>query len=218
MTPRLWFVRLGHGLFAALLALAMAHPAGACTARAVPASVLGKQLGITEEGSLAQAWSCTDAGGEHVLTISRVASSDRGQGTQLLFVKRTRTATGWRKAWQARDFVAEPMASAPGPELVMMKDVDSDGLADIFIAYALPRPTAASDEGKLLIYYKDHKYAIRGAIARTPDDFGSRKLDPAFGTLPQPLQLQALKLWDQLSLPPRTTAGWGKPVQALSRR
>lgn len=175
--------------------------AHACTARALPAAMLGPQMGLSTPGEVTQAWSCKDARGDHVLVVSHQATGSKPQGTELLFTKRTRTAAGWKKDWQARDYLSEPPSSASNPEVVLMKDADGDGLADVFIGYALPRPTAASDEGKLLVYYKDRKYAIRGAIARTPSDFGSRKIDPDFSTLPQAIQTQALQLWDKISTP-----------------
>ncbi len=172
----------------------------ACTARALPLASLNETLGLRTEGHVTQAWACKDASGDHVLMAARLASPNPQLATQLSFVKQTRTPSGWKKDWQARDFLAAT-TNLIAPELMLIKDVDGDSLADVFIAYTLPGPDKTTDEGKLLVFYKDKKYAIRGVIARTPDDFGSRKVSDNFLTLPQPIQAQALQLWDKLSTP-----------------
>jgi hypothetical protein len=192
------------GALAALLAVAAPGVAAACTARALAPDTVPTQWGIAVEGKLTQAWACKDASGEHVVTASQQPASDKQLGTELMFVKFSRNGTAWKKDWQARDYRPDSRLRSPTPELVILKDADGDGVLDVFIAYALPGPGAATDEGKLLVFYKDRKYAIRGAIARTPDDFGSRQISPNFMTLPQPVQTEALKLWDKLSIPQAT--------------
>lgn len=188
-------------LRAALLMLTFWSPSlWACTTRALPTASLNETLGLYTEGRVTQAWACKDASGEHVLMASRQASPDPQFAMQLSFVKHTRTPSGWKKDWQARDFLVTP-PGASMPEIMLIKDVDGDSLADVFIAYTLPGQDKATDEGKLLVFYKDKKYAIRGAIARTPDDFGSRKISPNFLSLPPVVQAQALQLWDKLSAP-----------------
>jgi hypothetical protein len=185
----------------AFLSTLGATQAQACTARALPPATVGSQWGIHAEGRLTQAWLCKDNSGEHVVTASQQAATDKQLGTELIFVKFSRQGSGWKKDWQARDYRPDSLVRQGTPELLVLKDADSDGELDVFIAYTLPGPGAATDEGKLLVYYKDHKYAIRGAVARTPEDFGSRKLSPNFLALPQSVQTEALRLWDKLSAP-----------------
>lgn len=191
----------GVALCAALLLLGAWSPGlHACTSRALPLATLSETLGLHTEGHVTQAWACKDASGDHVLMAARQPSPAPQFATLLTFVKHTRTPSGWKKDWQARDYLAAtniPVA----PELMLIKDVDGDSVADVFISYTLPGQDKATDEGKLLVFYKDKKYAIRGVIARTPDDFGSRKVSDNFLALPQPIQAQALQLWDKLSTP-----------------
>jgi hypothetical protein len=185
-----------------LLALAAPAWAGAsCAPKPLALELVSAQITLAPLEQLTQAWACKDSQGDHIVTASRLPASDKRLGTQLLFVKRTHTGSSWKKDWQARDFLPEsPMTLAP-VEIVTLKDADGDGLAETFIAYALRSPGALLDEGKLLVFYKDQKYAIRGAIPRTPDDFGSRKISPSFLTLPASVQAQALLIWDKLSVP-----------------
>jgi hypothetical protein len=180
------------------------QPAQACTARTLPTKPLASQLDLPKESQITQVWSCKDTSGEQLVVAALAHASGQTHGEELLFLKYTQTSNGWKKNWQARDFLNDATsASLPPTEHVLLQDVDGDGLAEVFIAYSLPGQAAALDEGKLLVYYKDHKYAIRGAIARTPNDFGSRKIPASFLTLPPAIQNQALKLWDKLTTPHR---------------
>lgn len=194
-----------HGAW--LVTLLLPAVALACTSRPQPLSSLTQRLGsLPADSQITQAWSCKDSTGEQLVVASRVATDAHapGRGPSLLFQKFTHTAHGWKRHWQARDFPS-PRAATIGPastsEVIHLGDYDGDGVADILIAYTLPGQPVPPDEGKLLIFYKDQKYAIRGAIARSPGDFGSRKMSSNFASLPQPIQARALQLWERVSTP-----------------
>jgi hypothetical protein len=139
--------------------------------------------------------------GEHLVTVSRVRNPGQ-RATQVLFTQRTRLNGNWKKVWQARDFLVAASDPAQGARnRVLLKDADGDGRMEAYIAYVLPGPSQSVDEGKLLVFSQGRKYAIRGAIPRSPDDFGSRQIGSAFHELPGSVQAQALDLWDQLSKP-----------------
>lgn len=176
--------------------------AKACAPKPWPTGSLLDKLDLPKASQITQAWSCKDRLGEQLVVAARsTGSPNEGAGTtELTFSKYRQTATGWKKDWQARDFLNAPPASM-APELILLGDYDGDGLADVFLAYALPGPPAQSDEGKLLVFYKDQKYAIRGAVAHSPTDFGSRKTSANFLTLPQTIQERAFRLWDKLNSP-----------------
>lgn len=180
------------------------------------------------EGQATQAIACKDAEGEHLFIESRAQpepARGKAQPQVLSFYKFTLGANqSVQRRWQARDFLpaednvrAMPTASARADRFVV-KDIDGDGLAEAFIAYALPGRAGAGSEGKLLVFYKDRKYAIRGAVAQGPDDFASRTLDPSFQTLPLSVQTYALTLWDQVALPRTPIGPVGAPVIQASLR
>ncbi|HEX5354764.1 MAG TPA: hypothetical protein VFW93_01005 [Aquabacterium sp.] len=179
--------------------------ATACAPKPWPAGTLPDKLDLPKASQITQAWSCKDRLGEQLVVATRSPGSpgsptEGARTTELTFSKYRQTATGWKKDWQARDFLNAPPASM-APELILLGDYDGDGQADVFLAYALPGPPAQSDEGKLLVFYKDQKYAIRGAVAHSPTDFGSRKTSANFLTLPQAIQERAFRLWDKLNSP-----------------
>jgi hypothetical protein len=193
--------RWPQALVGAALLLATVGKAVACTAVPLPLASVNDRLNMPLEGEISQAWACKDNVGEHIVLAARQSAPEPLQGTQLQFSKYTKSASGWKRDWQARDFLLDGGNHISSSEIILLKDVDGDGQAEVFIAYSLPGRAGEPDTGKLLVYYKDHKYAIRGAIARTPSDFGSRKMDAGFQALPAQIQAQALQLWDKLSPP-----------------
>ncbi len=172
-----------------------------CPSQPEDTSALTPALDLQTDEVLDQAWRCTDQAGEHIVTVSRVRSPGQ-RGTEVLFTQRSRQAKGWKKDWQARDFFIAPTDRlAETRNRVMLRDADHDGHLEAYIAYVLPGPSQSVDEGKLLVFFNGRKFAIRGAIPRSQDDFGSRQIGSAFYALPAAVQEQALALWDQLSQP-----------------
>lgn len=194
---RLW----AHALACMCVLFALQGEADACTAVPLPLASVNDRLGMSIEGQVSQAWACKDSAGEHVVLATRQRAPEPLHGTEIQFSKLSKSASGWKRDWLARDFLLDGGNMLTSSEIILLKDVDGDGLAEVFIAYVLPGQTGEPDNGKLLVFYKDHKYAIRGAIARTVSDFGSRKMDAGFHALPASVQSQALQLWDRLSLP-----------------
>jgi hypothetical protein len=198
--PRSWWL--------AAVVLAAGSSVHACQVKPVPAQALK----VPVDGVVVQAFSCKDAEGDHLFVESRLQGATvqgKTPPAELTFYKFTQTATGYIKRWHARDFAPIDERSstgaratrAPRTDRFIVRDVDGDGIVEAFISYTLPGLAPNPDDGKLLVYYKDRKFAIRGAVAQGPGDFGSRTLDVGFATLPVTVQNYALNLWDTVSLP-----------------
>jgi hypothetical protein len=187
-----------------LTVLAMGcQTAVACQTHVVPS----EQVMVPVEGKIAQAFSCKDAEGEQLFVETRLAGSvvnGKLQPTAVSFYKFTLQANGKpSRRWQARDFVPADsrLSRSSKVDRFTARDVDGDGVLESFIAYSVPGQSGNPDEGKLLVFFKDRKYAVRGAVALAPDSFSTRTLDPAFATLPAAVQNHALGLWDTVALP-----------------
>lgn len=185
------------------LTLTTGCQARACQTHAVPP----EQVTAPVEGKVAQAFSCKDAEGEQIFIETRLPGNvvnGKLQPTAVSFYKFTLQANGKAaKRWQARDFVPADsrLSRSPKVERFTAQDVDGDGVLEAFIAYAVPGQSGNPDEGKLLVFFKDRKYAVRGAVALAPEGFSTRTLDPSFATLPSAVQTHALGLWDTVALP-----------------
>ena len=153
-------------------------------------------------GQIVQAYTCQDREGSHLFMATSVpllATNPAAGAAEVHFYK----YTGNTKRWEARDFVPGAGAGIRIQKFEML-DLDRDGNSEAYISYQLNSATANPDEGKLLVFFKDRKHAIRGAIARLPDDYASRNMDIAFAALPSSVRDHALGMWDNLSLPPQT--------------
>lgn len=207
-------MRFAQGIASMLMAAAVALAASWAVAAPASASASTPSARCTEQNladhrltdlplqvdeQLAAAWWCTDADGEQWVTVSWVRSPAQ-RAAQLLFTQRLHQGGAWKKGWQARDFVMGPLEASPPTPRVVLRDADGDGRVEAYLAYVLPGPTQAVDEGKLLVFFNGRKFVIKGAIPRGADDFGSRQIGSTFQELPGTVQQQALNLWDQLSL------------------
>jgi hypothetical protein len=184
--------------------------AHACSGRAVPFDSIAAPL----EGKVQQAFACTDAEGASIYVETRAPTGPGSikPGTTLVsFYKFQQTPDGqWAKRWQARDFIASGKQARIARNVrFTVKDVDGDKVNEAFISYSLPSTTASPEDGKLLVYYKDRKFAVRGAVGMGPADFSSRTLDPGFNTLPMSVQNFALILWDNVAMPRTVSLGRG---------
>ena len=194
---------------AAMLCL-VATGAHACSGRAVPFDSIAAPL----EGKVQQAFACADAEGASIYVETRAPTGPGSikPGTTLVsFYKFQQTPDGqWTKRWQARDFIAAGKQARIARNVrFTVKDVDGDKVNEAFISYSLPGTSASPEDGKLLVYYKDRKFAIRGAVGMGPADFSSRMLDPGFNTLPASVQNFALLLWDNVAMPRTVSLGRG---------
>lgn len=199
-TPRApWHARWVAGVLLA----GLAPLAQACQTHAIPL----EQVKAPVDGKVVQAFGCKDAEGEQWFIESRAPGgtvNGKPQPTALSFYKFTVNPNGsLNKRWQARDFVAADsrLNRTARVDRFTARDVDGDGLAEAFIAYATPGQGANPDEGKLLVFFKDRKYAVRGAVAVMANGFSTRNLDPAFSTLPLSVRNHALSLWDSVAQP-----------------
>jgi hypothetical protein len=203
-------------LAACLSWVSMTTPAHAqaCAPKALAAETVKAPV----EGQIVQAFGCKDAEGDQVFIETRMPGgvvAGKRQPTALSFYQFTMGPNGTAtRRWQARDFIPADLrpAKAPRNARFVVRDIDGDGAAESFISYALPGVSSNPDEGKLLVFYKDRKFAIRGAVAAASNDFSTRNLDATFNALPPAVQSYALGLWDSVALPRGFNPGGGITV------
>lgn len=198
----------------ACLASTLPAYALACSPRSLPVDSVKAPV----EGQVIQVFGCKDVEGEQIFVETRAPGgviAGKQQPTALSFYKFTLNAAGApAKRWQARDFIPADARLAKNTRNArfVVRDVDGDGAAEAFISYALPGLGSNPDDGKLLVFYKDRKFAIRGAVAASSSDFSTRNLDASFASLPPTVQSYALGLWDIVALPRGFNPGAGMTV------
>ena len=197
-----------------LLLSSLALTVQACQTRPVPL----EQVKVPVEGRVVRAFGCQDAQGEQLFVEARQPSppGTRAPGTALSFYQFTLGMPGNPNAnarrWVARDFAPSDsrLSRLPQVDRFTATDIDGDGVLEAFVAYSAAPVAGAAEEGKLLVFHKDRKYAVRGTVALLPGDFSTRNMDPGFESLPGSIQRHALQLWDSMALPhQRTTLSQG---------
>lgn len=152
-------------------------------------------LGYT--GKLIKAYECWDKEGVHLYVASGLQTrkfGDSGFHTELHFYKATNDHGGLINRWEARD-MGEGLVEASFRQF-LVKDVDGDSISEAFISYELNGDGLDPDTRKVLVFYKNKKYAIRGRIAKQEEDQTTRSTDFDFDTLPVAVRKQALQMWD----------------------
>lgn len=201
----------------AVLLPGLAPTAQACQTRPVSPDLVK----VLVEGRVVRAFGCQDALGDQLFVETRQPATAglRAAGTALNFYQFTLSNTSNASAqaagnrrWMARDFAPADSRLSRSPQVARFtaSDIDGDGVLEAFVAYSTAPTPGAAEEGKLLVFHKDRKYAVRGTVALLPGDFSTRNLDPGFEALPGSIQRHALQLWDSMALPhQRTTLSQG---------
>ena len=142
----------------------------------------------TVVGGVLKAYACRDPEGRHLFLASgipQLKSVPDAGSTEVHFYKYTQSGDTWTKKWEARDFL---LGAGSGIDVANFEVQAADGGASsvAYMAYRLRTAGVPTEEAKLLVFYKDRKFAVRGAIARSADDFASRNIDAGFSALAGP--------------------------------
>ena len=178
----------------------------AIAAQATPAvtQVTVTQLppGATFKGDFKQAVRWSDAEGDNIVIVS-THSDDGGEygSNDDLYAVRYTIADGKAQArWNLHDYVhdcgEDHQATFFRGAAVQITDLDSNGTAEVWMAYRLMcRGDISSDTMKVIVYQGAQKYAMRGETRDAGGQGGSYTFDPAFMEAPKALREFAGKLW-----------------------
>lgn len=159
--------------------------------------VLPKEL--TYKGKLIDAKEFNDAEGKHIAILSRLEDKTFGQKgykTEIYAYKYTISDGKYEKNWEIKDFNPSFLMTADIVEKLDVLDIDKDGLAETVFMYEISPDGLDPITLKLMLHYKNKKYAIRGEIPQQESDIYKQKIDPAFDELPREVRAYAIKRWD----------------------
>lgn len=92
-----------------------------------------------------------------------------------------------------------------------VQDPLGDGQALVLVAYYMACDGLDPTDVKLIMVYKDHKYAIRGQLPNQPGDELTRKASTNFTELPPRVQKFAWDYWTTVEQAAKKDAGWTAP-------
>ena len=169
------------------------------------AQVSFKELSVSKDlpdyvGNAIKAYEIVDKGGHWVLVFSKLETGKIGEnGYQSEFhaYKYLEDHGGYLLKWEIKDFGPNPLCSPYfDPKNLAIADIDKDGSAETVFLYQVGCDGLDPDVTKLMLHYKNKKYAIRGEV---PQEGGQpvKKTDKSFDTLPPAVKKYASDFWDR---------------------
>jgi len=158
---------------AACLAGGIAHAAPVVVKSSPVDAALLASLGITPTGTLAHARQVQDAGGRHVLVLTRtegpsreMPDPNRKERIDLQATYYDESPTGWKQAWTIKEVVDCPGLDLAGKFLskgVTVTDLDRNGVAEVTVPY-MTFCGGGVDPGvlKVILRQGETKFALRG--------------------------------------------------------
>jgi hypothetical protein len=149
-----------------------------------------------------------DATGENWLVLyetgSYIPKGNTGASAKLTAILFQKTDTGFVKQWAMSDFITacelDVVCSFYNNHL-SVSDLDSNGIAEVMMVYALScKGDVSPNTKKLILYEGKNKYAIRGEelmIMARDTIGGGKNNDASFEQLPQVIKDSALKHWQK---------------------
>jgi hypothetical protein len=152
-----------------------------------------------------------DAMGENWLVLyetgSYVGKAGTGASAKLTAILYQKTDSGFFKQWTMHDFIADcelDVVCEFYDQHLSVSDLDSNGIAEIMMVYALScKGDVSPNSKKLILYEGKNKYAIRGEelmVLKKDTIGGSRKNDASFEQLPQVIKDSALRHWQKFGV------------------
>jgi hypothetical protein len=154
------------------------------------------KIPVNYKGELDDAYKIEDKGGVHIF----VASHMQAGNVDSLFVKYfTQSSNNWKEDWQIKDFSNKVAASLY--TVTKFADIDGNGVFETLFAYEVAEDFAPGSimTRKVMLFYKDRKYAIRGQFHEGADDSGTVVMDKDFDTIPFAVKKYTIGYWNELS-------------------
>lgn len=155
-----------------------------------------KPIPIKFEGKAQECYEYKDAAGQHLFLATTTGKGKNFFGTVYTLVNGT-----YVQDWQIKDYgeISVDMADA----CTKFVDIDKDGVYETIFVYSYwtekPKEKFVGTTWKLMLHYKNKKYAVR---AYEPDsDFDEPELvmDKSFDTLPKAVKVYVTDYWDNLA-------------------
>ncbi|MFZ0872875.1 MAG: hypothetical protein WAM90_19330 [Rhodanobacter sp.] len=118
---------------------------------------------------------------------------------------------GFLTRWEIKETSGPVCAIEPLNDRIGVQDPLGDGQALVLVAYYMACDGLDPTDVKLIMVYKDHKYAIRGQLPNQPGDELSRKASTNFTELPPRVQKFAWDYWATVEQAAKKDADWTAP-------
>jgi hypothetical protein len=153
--------------------------------------ITAERLPVPYKGKVLEAYEYRDDAGLHYYVATEEASD---KSDSLFIACYTKIASGFARDWQMKDFSPYGVTYLTFTKIM---DIDSDGIDEVISTYRVEGDILKKGilAFKLILHYKDKKYAIRN-ISHYGDDLGEVTMDKTFDTLPKSVRSYTVDLWN----------------------
>jgi len=148
------------------------------------------------EGKVQECYEYKDAAGQHLLLATAT-----GEGKNFFCTAYTKINGAYAQDWQIKDFAESEIGMAD--DYTKFVDIDKDGVYETIIVYSYwtekPKEKFVGITWKLLLHYKNNKYAVRAYEPDSDSDEPELKMDKSFDELPKAVKAYVTKYWDKLA-------------------
>jgi hypothetical protein len=149
---------------------------------------------VKYEGKVEECYEYKDAAGLHLFLATSTAGGKYFLGTCY-----TQINGNYVQDWQIKDYSSLEVAMAD--DYTKIVDIDGDGVYETIIVYEYPTENNkyGGTTWKLLLHYKNQKYAIRAHQKDSDYDEEQLSMDKSFDTLPKSVKIYVMKYWNKLA-------------------
>ena len=164
------------------------------TIRANDTVPIAGTIPVKYEGKVEECYEYKDAAGLHLFLATSTSSGKYFLGTCY-----TQVNGNYVQDWQIKDYSSLEVAMAD--DYTKIVDIDGDGIYETIIIYEYPTENNkyGGTTWKLLLHYKNQKYAIRAHQKDSDYDEEDLTMDKSFDTLPKSVKIYVMRYWNKLA-------------------
>jgi hypothetical protein len=149
---------------------------------------------VKYEGLVQECYEYKDAAGQHLLLATAT-----GGGKNFFCTAYTQVNGNYVQDWQIKDYSS--LAVAMADDYTKIVDIDKDGIYETIFIYEYPEEKSkyGGTNWKLMLHYKNKKYAVRAHEPDSDYDEPDLTMDKSFDTLPKSVKAYVRNYWDKLA-------------------
>jgi hypothetical protein len=146
------------------------------------------------EGKVQECYEYKDAAGLHLFLATATVGGKNFLATAYTLVNGT-----YVQDWQIKDYSSLEVGMAD--DYTKIVDIDKDGIYETIIVYQYPTENNKYNgtTWKMLLHYKNKKYAVRGHQKDSDYDHPEVTMDKSFDTLPKSVKDYVIRYWNKLA-------------------
>ena len=152
------------------------------------------KIPVPHTGDVYNAFEFKDAAGLHFYLVTQTDKEKNLFGTCY-----TQVNGNYIKDWEIKDYSSLAVDFMDYTKIV---DIDKDGIYETIFVYRLPTENNHNYGGytwKLMLHYKNKKYALRAHVPDLDGDEYDATLDKSFDTLPKSVKKYVIDYWNKIA-------------------